>query len=185
MTIEKGAEILAEDMLNLRMFPVGTILIYHGSFTDNSTLKGWYKCDNQIVNGQRTPDLRDGFIRGGGTAGQTGGSNTATITLTVNNMPSHSHGVSGQTSAQDKNLTGNFGWGESWALGTGDIMGYNTSTRFGSGSGDTDDLGFEINANHTHTVTATVGYAGQSSPTPLSLDITPDSHKVIYIIRLA
>lgn len=51
---------------------------------------GWKLCDGQ--NG--TPDLRNRFIVGAGdtyTVGQTGGSNT--VTLTTDQMPKHSHSI--------------------------------------------------------------------------------------------
>lgn len=66
--------------------PVGTIVIWSG--TADNIPSGWQLCDG--TNG--TPDLRDKFVLGAGTnhaVGETGGSED--VTLTVEQMPSHSH----------------------------------------------------------------------------------------------
>lgn len=72
--------------------PSGLIAIWKGS---TSTIPdGWVLCDGQ--NG--TPDLRDKFVLGAGNsygAGNTGGEETHT--LTVNEMPSHTHYSSGSS----------------------------------------------------------------------------------------
>jgi hypothetical protein len=85
---------LADDILHLTFFPVGTILMYDGGgWTDNVTLKGWYRCDAANAAAGRTPDLTDKFIMGGSSKGVTGGSNS--ITLATNNLPAHNHSLSG------------------------------------------------------------------------------------------
>ena len=66
--------------------PSGTIVMYNG----NTAPSGWAICNGQ--NG--TPDLRDKFIVGSGSSynrGDTGGA--ASVTLTVNQIPSHDHNV--------------------------------------------------------------------------------------------
>lgn len=72
--------------------PSGLIAIWKGS---TSTIPdGWALCDGQ--NG--TPDLRDKFVLGAGnlySVGNTGGEKTHT--LTVSEMPSHTHGSSGSS----------------------------------------------------------------------------------------
>ncbi len=55
--------------------PIGYITMFSGSWTDNSTIPGWYKCDGN--NG--TIDLVDKFVRGGATSGAEGGSDDAVI----------------------------------------------------------------------------------------------------------
>lgn len=74
--------------------PSGLIAIWKGSI---STIPdGWVLCDGQ--NG--TPDLRDKFVLGAGNSydvGSTGGEETHT--LTVNEMPSHTHNVSGSSAS--------------------------------------------------------------------------------------
>jgi microcystin-dependent protein/cytoskeletal protein CcmA (bactofilin family) len=77
------------------VMPTGAIIMWAGSI--NSIPSGWALCDGS--NG--TPDLRDRFIVGAGTAniGTTGGS--ATTTLTQAMLPPHIHSVSltGNTNA--------------------------------------------------------------------------------------
>ena len=55
--------------------PIGFIAIYSGSWTDNSTMLGWYKCDGN--NG--TVNLVNRFVRGGATSGASGGSDDAVV----------------------------------------------------------------------------------------------------------
>ena len=71
--------------------PTGSIEIWSGTIT--SIPSGWALCDG--VSGR--PDLLDRFVRGVNTAvtdpGQTGGLNT--VTLTLAQISSHSHSVTG------------------------------------------------------------------------------------------
>ncbi len=62
--------------------PIGFITMYSGSWTDNTTIPGWYKCDGN--NG--TVNLVDKFVRGGATSGASGGSDNAVVV-------SHTHGI--------------------------------------------------------------------------------------------
>ena len=70
------------------LVPPGAIIMWSGSINDIPV--GWALCDGR--NG--TPDLRNRFIVGAGgsySVGNTGGSNT--VTLTTSQIPSHSHGA--------------------------------------------------------------------------------------------
>jgi hypothetical protein len=95
MTIATGERMLASDLLDLTFFPVGSILMMDGSWTDGRG--GWYICDGRNTPHGKTPNLIDRFIRGGATNGSEGGSDTgsANITLTAADLPAHSHPLSG------------------------------------------------------------------------------------------
>ena len=72
--------------------PIGFIGMWYGSVA--SIPSGWALCNGQTVNGYTTPNLQDRFIVGAGSGygvGATGGAST--VTLSVNEMPSHNHGI--------------------------------------------------------------------------------------------
>jgi hypothetical protein len=104
MAIEQGKPLLASDIQNLTFFPKGTILMYDGQLWDRTGgIPGWHICDGE----EGTIDLRDKFIRGGTTARQTGGTDTAEV-------PKHDHtftgipatGSFGNISTDSNNSTG-------------------------------------------------------------------------------
>ena len=76
--------------------PVGGIIMWSGS--ENEIPDGWALCNGQTVEGQTTPDLRARFVVGAGGAyavGDTGGAET--VTLTVDQIPSHAHTTTAKT----------------------------------------------------------------------------------------
>ena len=78
-------------LANSSLFVTGMILMYTGSTAPS----GWAICNGQ--NG--TPDLRDRFIVGAGSAysvNNTGGANS--VTLSESQIPSHNHSFSGSSS---------------------------------------------------------------------------------------
>ncbi|MDR1997820.1 MAG: hypothetical protein LBQ83_05815 [Candidatus Margulisbacteria bacterium] len=96
MTIQRGAPMLAEDILRLNFLPVGTILMYDGAgWADDSTIPGWYACNTANAAAGRTPDLTNKFVMGSTARGSTGGSNS--FTLTTEHLPAHAHSLSGLT----------------------------------------------------------------------------------------
>ena len=81
--------------------PSGVIVMWSGETTNIPS--GWFLCDGQ--NG--TPDLRNRFIVGAGSSygvGDTGGSNS--VTLSVNQMPNHSH--TGNVQLRYNSVSGTF-----------------------------------------------------------------------------
>ncbi|MDR1114445.1 MAG: hypothetical protein LBL50_05080, partial [Candidatus Margulisbacteria bacterium] len=102
MTIATGQPMLASDMLNLVFFPKGAILMYDGtSWQDNATLKGWYKCEGQTVDGYGVlPDLKNRFVIGydsDNTPQRSKDNNSVTASgsgvLSAANLPKHNHSL--------------------------------------------------------------------------------------------
>ena len=86
-------------LANSSLFVTGMILMYTG----NSAPSGWAICNGQ--NG--TPDLRDRFIVGAGSAyavNNTGGANS--VTLSLSQVPSHSHTINNHTHSFSATTTG-------------------------------------------------------------------------------
>jgi len=93
-----------------KFLAVGSILMYNGTgWEDNSTIKGWYKCDGN--NG--TVNLLNKFIRCEATSGNTGGSNDIKLIQHThtnscgNDDTAHSHtiGIGGWTGYTNPNHT--------------------------------------------------------------------------------
>ncbi len=94
------------NLTGITSFVSGMIIMYNSATAPS----GWYLCDGN--NG--TPDLRDRFIVGAGNAysqGATGGSNTATDTVSISGSDTVNISISGTTSTQDANRT--FGFAQS------------------------------------------------------------------------
>jgi microcystin-dependent protein len=84
--------------------PLGGIIMWSGS--TSAIPSGWALCDGRTVNSRTTPDLRGRFVIGAGSGavnltsrgvGETGGNEQTT--LTVSQLPAHSHQVSGNTAS--------------------------------------------------------------------------------------
>lgn len=85
---------LKSDIPNVSSIPSGIITMWSGS--SSNIPSGWLLCNGS--NG--TPDLRDRFIVGAGNSygvGNTGGA--ASVTLSTEQMPSHSHVINVSTSS--------------------------------------------------------------------------------------
>lgn len=100
--------------------PSGIITFWSGA--SNAIPDGWALCNGQ--NG--TPDLRDRFVVGAGnqySVGNKGGAEA--VTLTVEQMPAHSHGCLVKTS--------NVGWTECISPTTEATAGTLSTTKTGDG----------------------------------------------------
>lgn len=169
--------------------PAGLISLWSGSVAPS----GWALCDG--TNG--TPDLRNRFIVGAGTSyplGTTGGSTTSTAAgghthtesaagghnhagltgdtaLTVNQIPSHTHSLTGNTTAEDNNYTPG-----STLMAEGSIVRgtYNLTTT-ATGEGATHNHTIGTDGSHSHTINS-VGDHTHS--------VTPPYYALAYIMKL-
>jgi hypothetical protein len=189
MTIAYGSKVLISDFLNLTFFPKGTVLMYHGAWTDNKTIPGWYSCSSPLSN---MTNMMNRFIRGasGNSSGGTGGSNN----ITVSSVPKHTHPVgkmqlaasSGEHThkirtymlpithkdfkAKDNNNPYNDDTG---------ALGPDATTR--NRILTISEFADEGQRNHTHKITVSVGTTGSGSGT--TVDITPSYYNLIFIIK--
>lgn len=170
-------QMMADIAADARSVPTGGIIMWSGSIA--SIPATWALCDGT----SGTPDLRDRFIAGaGGTyaPNTTGGANS--VTLTMGQMPSHTHTGSTDTAS----LTGTF---ESRRVLSGaDLL--TAATGIASSSNGPDSNTVEpnsdtrarnritINASHSHAVTVGAAGSGQSH------ENRPPYYALAYIMKL-
>lgn len=166
-----------------RGVPSGAILMWSGSIS--SIPAGWALCDG--TNG--TPDLRDRFIVGAGggyAVGATGGE--ATHTLTVNELPSHSHPAStgsagshnhgGATSTNGDHSHSYSSPAYSPSLGPVGGSGYVNVATANTGTAGAHSHTISTDGAHTHTVT--VGNTGGGA----AHENRPPYYALAYIMKL-
>jgi microcystin-dependent protein len=178
MTVTKNEKILASDINGLVFFPVGTILQIHGTVANTSngctvngqTLLGWRICNGD----NNTPNLIGRFIRGGTSGGAMGGNSQ--ITLSVNNMPMHTHTLGSITTSEagqhfhyihgtDHQATPKT---TDYSANENGMYYENYTTTAGAGK-------------HTHTASGTCSSAGGAQP----FSIEPLYYELIYIKKVA
>jgi len=152
--------------------PIGTILMYSGTWTDNSTIIGWYKCDGN--NG--TPNLVNKFIRGATTSGATGGSDNAVV---VNHTHSHTHvgGNHYHNSPQPQNIGNNDMWGQD------DILSASASTYEPDNSCENNEVASRTN-NKTIGTLSTDSTGASGGVSALNRNI-PAYYALIFIMRIS
>ena len=186
-----------------QQMPAGGIIMWSGS--ESNIPSGWALCNGQ--NG--TPDLRDRFVIGAGSthrAGDTGGN--ASVQLSENNLPAHSHTFSNgqaasagshshgdsfsvsssgahthEVDAVPSSETASIESGHTWTLhgATSDIYGIKTTTAESAGS-HTHSLTGSVSSGgaHTHTVTGTIGSTGSGN----AFSILPPYYALCFIMKL-
>jgi len=141
----------------LSLIPPGTIVMWSGSLA--TIPSGWALCDG--ANG--TPDLRDRFVVGAGgtySVASTGGQNS--VTLTVDQMPAHSHSATA-------NSGGSMEFSQSSSHGGGNVY-------YGMGTIYYKD---NIRKNeHTHAVTVANAGGGQAH------ENRPPYYALAFIMKL-
>ena len=126
--------------------PSGAIIIWKGSV--ETIPVGWVLCNG--ANG--TPDLRSRFVIGaGGSYAVTnfGGATAQSITLTIGNLPSHTHTIT--STSTDHTHSGTTSWmDQNWSHAHSGWTGWMNQNNVHSHSGWTG--GMSANAWHTHKV---------------------------------
>lgn len=153
----------------LGIIPIGGIIIWSGA--QNAIPQYWALCDGQ--NG--TPDLRNRFIVGAGneyTVGNTGGSET--VTLTIAQMPSHRHSFSSSDLKTDNALT-SISYLEEGGGGSTSHSVYVVATNGYSPS-------YSSQFTHSHTITGTgsIGFTGSSQ----AHENRPPYYALCFIMRI-
>jgi microcystin-dependent protein len=100
LTASGASTVTASNFVGYGTIPLGGIIMWSGA--TNAIPPGWALCNGTTANGRVTPDLRSRFVVGAGSdyaVGATGGSNT--VTLTLNQIPSHSHTYTYRGSSED------------------------------------------------------------------------------------
>lgn len=165
--------------------PLGGIIMWSGSVS--AVPAGWALCDGRTANSRTTPDLRGRFIvgAGAGAVGLTSRDVNATggneqITLTVGQLPAHTHQVQGNTASagahnhtvdkaplDDRNFSDLNG---SQTLGVvGDASGTGNRSMNTSSAGD-----------HTHSFNVTSASAGNGN----LIGIMPPFYALAFIMRV-
>lgn len=157
-----------------KLFPKGTILMFNGASSEIP--EGWAICNGS--NG--TPNLIEKFIKAGTSSGATGGNPNNEVTLTVDNMPTHSHDLLG--SATTDTDGGHYHY-------TSANDGSSTSVTQGEGtsatvaaSGSTSILS-DYEGSHQHYVDLSSAYTsseGGSQP----FNIEPEYYSLIFIMKI-
>ncbi|MDR1322808.1 MAG: hypothetical protein LBK68_00035 [Candidatus Margulisbacteria bacterium] len=100
--VKSGKPLVATDITDLTFFPIGSILMMDGSWTDGRG--NWYICDGRDTPHGKTPNLVNLFILGAVSSGTIGGSSaTQSVTLTAENLPSHKHSITDTTHTHVQN----------------------------------------------------------------------------------
>ena len=188
-----------------QQMPAGGIIMWSGS--ESNIPSGWALCNGQ--NG--TPDLRDRFIIGAGSthrAGTTGGN--ASVQLSENNLPAHSHTFSNGKAAS----AGSHTHSDTFSVSSGGSHSHTVNTvstdtsymivtqannssserLYGVGdnrfeevetdteSAHTHSLTGSVSSGgaHTHTVTGTIGSTGSGN----AFSILPPYYALCFIMKL-
>jgi microcystin-dependent protein len=149
--------------------PIGCILMWSGN--SSNVPNGWAICDGRTVNGYITPNLSGRFIICSGTgynSGTTGGS--ATRTLTVENMPAHTHTGTTNNDGAHKHTV---------QLSSGNAGRNHIQHSSGNhvATSETNDVNTTLSA-HTHNFTT------NSTGSGTAFSIVPQYYSLIYIMKV-
>ena len=185
-----------------QQMPQGGIILWSGAA--NSVPAGWALCDGQ----NNTPDLRDKFIVGAGSAYQPGDAGGAvTVQLTTNELPAHTHSVTGTAASAGNHTHGNTFAIEAVAAHTHEVNAVPSDDSivydrgpdygwraYGARESGGDDAEAASAGAHTHTLSGSVSSGGSHSHTVsgtaasagsgAAFSILPPYYALCYIMKL-
>jgi microcystin-dependent protein len=137
-----GAEAVTATAAELSGFvPTGCIIMWSG--TSGTIPTGWVLCNGS----NSTPNLTSKFVRGGTASGATGGNNqiqlasTDSHSLTVAQLPAHTHGIPSAGGTADQ-PTGTYS-----RTDDGGLQKTNNTNSTGGGTGHSHTLNFDSTSN--------------------------------------
>lgn len=156
--------------------PKGGIIMWSGAV--NNIPEGWALCDGKTVSGVTTPNLSGKFVVGYSpnhddynAPGKTGGQDR--VSLTVNELPSHSHTYSGRTSQDGAHS-------HTTAIGTNCCSGDNGYYLWKGGFAGNKTYTSSTSGNHSHSYSGTTNSVGSNVPH----ENRPPYYVLAYIIKL-
>jgi len=185
-SVDEDSEVVFDGVF--QTFPIGTILMFDGTFVDNSTIPGWYICDGT----DGAADLTDRFVMCSMTPDSTGGTNDAAVVehthtaSTSVESATHTHTISLTSSTDTFDHTHSYaisswnGSGSTWCTVyvdttahavTSSASAWNHQHTFTSNVGDND-------ATHTHTLS--LANEGDAAGTNM-----PVYYAMLYIQRIS
>ena len=189
---------------NMDAYPVGYMFFYDGKdndgnldWVDNSTIPGWYACTGS----NNTPDLSDLFIKGTASPAANYSDNvdgSDHITLSENNMPKHSHSVSGTFSGQtdsagehDHSYKDTYHSEHVSHAPNVDNIRSNPQDIGSNGGTDNDNVGFYVErrttsaGEHEHNIEGTFTGSTGSAGSGTSIHINPRHYKAIIVRKMS
>lgn len=177
-SVTVNGAVTASSLSGFGTIPVGGIIMWSGAVSDIPN--GWALCNGQSSNGRITPNLQNKFIVGIGNRnpGDTGGAET--VTLSIDQLPSHNHTGSGTTgnAGTHNHSFADYYFAEKGGLGNNNLR--------GSGSSDNDNGLWAVEnqtrdaGDHTHTFSFTTTSTGGGKSVPT----LPPFYALAYIMRV-
>jgi microcystin-dependent protein len=195
-----GPAVAGTDAVNLNQLnaflPVGTILMYSGAVANIYSAFGpkWVLCNGQ--NG--TPNLMDKFVVGAGNnyaPGSTGGSTS--YTLSVANLPAHSHGVTDNGHAHGVSDGGHGhgvndpGHAHQYDTRTAEFVQSGSSTPSWYGdqnvwtSTSTTGISIQWSGSNIGINAAATGISIQNTGSGQAISITPPYYALCYVMKIS
>ena len=160
-------------------FPIGGIIIWSGN--ENNIPNNWHLCDGT----NSTPDLRNRFILGYGTknCGIIGGNET--VSLSIENMPAHSHNATLDLSNLSTSVSGNHSHEYKLNISTRDSISTTSSTTILIPGQNGKMLTIMESGSHSHNVNGSGSVSIENTGSNEAYDNMPPYYVLCYIMKIA